>query len=398
MAKQLIFDEEAREYYKKGADALANVVKVTLGPRGKNVVIDRHLAFGSPITLHDGFNVSREIEVMDPFANMAVAIIKEAAKKTSEDVGDGTTSTTVLAQAMVREGFRQIAAGADAMALKRGMEKATDCLVEELKRVAKPITTKEQMTKLASIAAYDPEIGEIIAEAMDRVGKDGVITIEEGKGTRFETEFVEGMKFDRGFISPYFVTDTDKMEASIDNAYILITDKKLTSLSDILPVLEKLSAISKEMVIIAEDVEKEALATLVVNRVKGNLNCLAIKAPGFGDRRRSYLEDIAILTGGQVITEERGRKLDSVTVEDLGRARRVVSDKDNTTIVGGNGSQEAIQSKMKQIRMLIEETTSDYEKEKQQERLAKLAGGVGVIKVGAPTEVELKEKKRRVEG
>lgn len=396
MAKQLIFNQEAREYFKKGADTLANAVKVTLGPKGRNVVLDKK--FGPPTSTHDGVSVAKEIEIEDHFANMGVSLIKEAAKKTSDDVGDGTTTATVLAQAMIREGFKNIAAGADAMALKHGMDKATACIVDELKRMAKPVTTKEQMTEIATITAHDPEIGDIIGEVMDRVGKDGVVTVEEGKGIRFETEYVEGMKFDRGYISPYFITDAEKMEASIDDPYILITDKKVSAVSDLLPCLEKVSAISKNIVIIGEDIEKEALATLVVNKIKGTLNCLAVKAPGFGDRRKAILEDMAILTGGQVITEEKGRKLDSVTIEDLGRARRVVADKDNTTIVEGKGSQELIAARVKQIKAQIEKTTSDYDKEKLQERLAKLAGGVGVIKVGAPTEVELKEKKRRVEG
>lgn len=396
MAKQLIFDEEAREYFKRGADILTNAVKVTLGPRGRNVVLDKK--WGSPTSTHDGVTVAKEIEIEDHFANMGVSLIKESAKKTSDDVGDGTTTATVLAQAMIRQGFKNITAGADAMALKRGLEKATVCIVDELKRVAKPVTTKEQMTKIATMAAHDPEIGEIIGEVMDRVGKNGVVTVEEGKGIRFETEYVEGMKFDRGYISPYFITDAEKMEAAVDDPYILITDKKISAVSDLLPCLEKVSAISKKIVIIGEDIEKEALATLVVNKLKGTLNCLAVKAPGFGDRRKEMLEDMAILTGGMVITEEKGRKLDSVTVEDLGRARRVVANKDNTTIVEGKGSQELIKGRVKQIKAQAEETKSDYDREKLQERLAKLAGGVGVVKVGAPTEVELKEKKRRVEG
>jgi len=396
MAKQLIFDEEAREYFKKGADTLANAVKVTLGPRGRNVVLDKK--FGSPSSTHDGVTVAKEIEIQDPFANMGVSLIKEAAKKTSDDVGDGTTTATVLAQAMIREGFKNIAAGADAMSLRRGLEKATACIIDELKRMAKPVSTKEQMTKIATITAHDPEIGEIIGEVIDRVGKDGVVTVEEGKGVRFETEYVEGMKFDRGYISPYFVTDAEKMEAIVEDPYILITDKKVSAVSDLLPALEKVNTVSKNVVIIGEDIEKEALATLVVNKLKGTLNCLAVKAPGFGDRRKAMLEDMAILTGGQVISEEKGRKLDSVSVEDLGRARRVVADKDNTTIVEGKGSQDLINARVKQIKAQIEETKSDYDREKLEERLARLAGGVGVIKVGAPTEVELKEKKRRVEG
>jgi len=396
MAKQLIFNEEAREYFKKGVDTLANTVKVTLGPKGRNVVLQK--SFMTPLSTHDGVTVAKDIEVEDPFANIGVKLIREVAKKTSDDVGDGTTTATILAQAMIQEGFKNITAGADALSLKRGIEKATDCIVDELKRVAKKVTTKEQMTQIASVSAHDPEIGEIIGEVLDKVGKDGVVTIEEGKGIRFETEYVEGMKFDRGYISPYLVTDFEKMEASIEDAYILITDKKLSAVSDLLPALEKVSAISKSIVIIGEDIEKEALATLVVNKLKGNLNCLVVKAPGFGDRRKAMLEDIAILTGGQVITEEKGRKLDSVTVDDLGQARRVVADKDNTTIVEGKGSQESIQARIKQMKAQIEETKSDYDREKLQERLAKLAGGVGVIKVGAPTEVELKDRKRRTEG
>jgi len=396
MAKQLIFNEEAREYFKKGVATLADVVKVTLGPKGRNVVLQR--SFMTPQSTHDGVTVARDIEVEDPFANIGVKLIREVAKKTSDDVGDGTTTATILAQAMIQEGFKNIAAGADAMSLKRGIEQATDCIVDELKRVAKQVTTKEQMTQIASVSAHDPEIGQIIGEVLDKVGKDGVVTVEEGKGIRFEREYVEGMKFDRGYISPYLVTDVEKMEASIEDAYILITDKKLSAVSDLLPSLEKVSAISKNIVIIGEDIEKEALATLVVNKLKGNLNCLVVKAPGFGDQRKAMLEDIAILTDGQVITEEKGRKLDSVTVDDLGQARRVVADKDNTTIVEGKGSQELIQARIKQIKTQIEETTSDYDREKLQERLAKLAGGVGVIKMGAPTEVELKDRKRRTEG
>jgi len=329
---------------------------------------------------------------------MGASLIKEAAKKTGDDVGDGTTTATVLAQAMIHEGFKNIAAGAEAMALKYGMEKATAAIIDELKSMAKPITTKEQMTEIATITAHDPEIGRIIGEVMDRVGKDGVVTVEEGKGIGFETEYVEGMKFDRGYISPYFITDTDKMESIIEDPYILITDSKISAVSDLLPALEKVSATSKNIVIIAEDIEKEALATLVVNKLRGTLNCLAVKAPGFGDRRKAMLEDMAILTGGQVITEERGRKLDSVNVDDLGRARRVVADKDNTTIVEGKGSLGEIEARVKQIKTQIKDTKSDYDREKLQERLAKIAGGVGVIKVGAPTEVELKDKKRRVEG
>lgn len=396
MTKQLIFDEEARTYFKRGVDILANTVKVTLGPRGRNVVLDKK--FGPPASSHDGVTVAKEIEIEDPFANMGVSFIKEVAQKTGDDVGDGTTTATVLTQAMIGEGFKNLTAGADAIALKRGMEKATAGIIGELKKMAKPVTTKEQLTRIATITAHDPEIGEIIGDAMAKVGKDGIITVEEGKGIRFETEYVEGIKFDRGYISPYFITDAGKMASVIEEPYILITDKNISSISDLLPCLEKTSVISKNVVIIAENIEREALAVLVVNKLKGTLNCLAVKAPGFGDRRKEMLEDIAILTGGQVVTEERGRKLDSVSIEDLGRARRVVADKDNTTIVEGKGSPELIKARVKQIRAQIDETKSDYDREKLQERLAKLAGGIGIIKVGAPTEVELKEKKSRVEG
>ncbi len=396
MAKQLIFDEEAREYFKRGVDQLANAVKVTLGPRGRNVVLDKK--FGPPTSTHDGVSVAKEIAVEEPFSNMGAALIKEAAKKTGDDVGDGTTTATVLAQAMIREGFKNIAAGADALALRRGIEKATACVIDELKSKAKAVTTREQMAQIASITAADNEIGEIIGEVMERVSKDGVVSIEEGKGIGFETEYVEGMKFDRGYISPYFITDADKMEAAVDDPYILITDKKFSSVSDLLPVLEKMIAVSKNIVIVCDDVEKEALALMVVNKLKGNLNCLAVKTPGYGERRKAMLDDIAILTGGQVIAQEKGMKLESVKVEELGRARRVVADKDNTIIVEGKGSKEIIKGRARQIRAQIQESKSDYEREKLEERLAKLAGGVGVIKVGAPTEVELKEKKRRVEG
>ncbi|MCX7911708.1 MAG: chaperonin GroEL, partial [Dehalococcoidales bacterium] len=312
-------------------------------------------------------------------------------------VGDGTTTATVLAHAMIREGFKNLAAGADAVALRHGIEKATATVVEELRKMAKPVNTREQMTRIATITSHDEEIGRIVGEVIHRVGKDGVVTVEEGKGTKLEVEYVEGMKFDRGYVSPYFVTDAEKMEAVVEDPYILITDKKLSSVNDILPALEKLTAVSKNFVVIAEDIEKEALATLVVNKLKGTLNCLAVKAPGFGDRRKEMLEDIAVLTGGQVISEEKGRKLDSVNVADFGRARRVVADKDNTTIVEGRGSSEKITARIKQLKAQIEDTKSDYDREKLQERMARLAGGVGVIKVGAPTEVELKEKKRRVE-
>lgn len=395
MAKQILYGEEARRALKAGIDALANAVKVTLGPRGRPVALDRK--FGSPNVINDGVSIAKDIELPDPFENMGAQLVKEAAVKTNDKCGDGTTTATVLAQSIVSEGFKNIAAGADAMALKRGIEKGVAAVVEELKKMATPVTTKEQVAQVATISAADAEIGNLIAEVMEKVGKDGVITVEESKGLQFETEYVEGMEFDRGYISPYFITNPELMKCELEDPYILITDKKISAISELLPVLEKVLQVSKNFVVIAEDVEGEALATLVVNKLRGTLNCLAVKAPGFGDRRKAMLEDIAILTGGKVISEEVGRKLDSATVADLGRARKVVADKDNTTIVEGKGSEEAIQARIKQIKAQIDETTSDYDKEKLQERLAKLAGGVAVIKVGAATEVELKEKKHRVE-
>ncbi len=396
MAKQLAFSEEARKYFKNGVDTLADAVKVTLGPRGRNVVLEKK--WGSPDSTHDGATVAKEIEVKDRFINMGAAVVKEAAKKTSDEVGDGTTTSTILAQAMVREGFKNIAAGSESIALKRGIEKATAAVIESLKKMAKPVSTREDMTKVATVTSHDPEIGKVIGDLMNKVGKDGVITVEEGKGTTLEVEYTEGMKFDRGYISPYFVTDSDKMIAAVDDPYILITDKKIESIQEVLPVLEAVTQVSKNIIIMADDVEKDALAALVVNKVKGILNVIAVKAPAFGDRRKAMMEDIAILTGAQVITEEKGRKLDSVKLEDLGRARRVESDKDNTTIIEGKGKQSEIKARIKQIEAEIKGTKSDYDKEKLQERLAKLAGGVGIIKVGAPTEVELKEKKNRVQG
>ena len=396
MAKQISFSEEARKYFKTGADTLTDAVKVTLGPRGRNVVLESH--FGTPTSTHDGATVAKEIELKDRYINMGAAVVREAAKKTADAVGDGSTTSTIIARALIVEGFKNIAAGAEALSLKYGLEKATTAVVAELKKMAKPVKTKEDTTRVASISAHDAEIGAIIGDIMSKTGKDGVITVEEGKGTTLEVEFTEGMKFDRGFVSPYFVTDNDKMIAAVDDAYILITDKKIESIADILPALEKVSAISRNIVIIADDIDKDALSALVVNKIKGTLNCLAVKAPGFGDRRKAMLEDIAILTGGQVITEERGRKLDSVTVEDLGRARRVEADKENTTIIEGKGTKKALTTRIKQIHAEMAESDSDYDKEKLQERLARLAGGVGIIKVGAPTETELKEKKKRVEG
>ncbi|MBM3141484.1 MAG: chaperonin GroEL [Chloroflexi bacterium] len=395
MAKQILYGEEARRALKAGIDALANAVKVTLGPRGRPVALDRK--FGAPNVINDGVSIAKDIELPDPFENMGAQLVKEAAIKTNDKCGDGTTTATVLAQAIVTGGFKNIAAGADAMALKRGVEKGVDAVVEELKKMSTPVTTKEQVAQVATISAADAEIGNLIAEVMEKVGKDGVITVEESKGLLFEKEYVEGMEFDRGYISPYFITNPEIMKTELDDPYILITDKKISAIADILPVLEKILQVSKNLVIIAEDVEGEALATLVVNKLRGTLNCLAVKAPGFGDRRKAMLEDIAILTGGKVISEEVGRKLDSATVADLGRARKVVADKDNTTIVEGKGSEGDIQGRIKQIKAQVDETTSDYDKEKLQERLAKLAGGVAVIKVGAATEVELKEKKHRVE-
>ena len=395
MAKQILYGEEARRALKAGIDSLANVVKVTLGPRGRPVALDRK--FGAPNVINDGVSIAKDIELPDPFENMGAQLVKEAAIKTNDKCGDGTTTATVLAQAIVNGGFKNIAAGADAMSLKRGVEKGVAAVIADLKKMSTPVTTKEQVAQVATISAADAEVGSLIAEVMEKVGKDGVITVEESKGLLFETEYVEGMEFDRGYISPYFITNPELMKTELEDPYILITDKKISAIADLLPILEKVLQVSKNFVVIAEDVEGEALATLVVNKLRGTLNCLAVKAPGFGDRRKAMLEDIAILTGGKVISEEIGRKIDSTTVADLGRARKIVSDKDNTTIVEGKGSEADIQARIKQIKAQIDETTSDYDKEKLQERLAKLAGGVAVIKVGAATEVELKEKKHRVE-
>jgi len=395
MAKQILFSEEARKSLKAGIDILADTIRVTLGPRGRPVALDKK--WGAPSVINDGVSIAKEIELPNPFENMGVQLVKEAATKTNDQCGDGTSTSVILAQGIVSEGFKNIAAGADSMALKRGIEKGVAAVVEELKKMAIPVKGKEQVAQVAALSAVDQEIGDLIADVMEKVGKDGVITVEEGKGLQFETEFVEGMKFDRGYISPYFITNVEQMKTELDDPYILITDKKISSLNDILPTLEKIVQTSKNIVLIAEDIEGEPLATLVVNKLRGTLSPLAVKAPGFGDRRKAMLQDIAVLTGGTVISEEIGRKLDSVTVEDLGRARRVESDKDNTTIIEGKGSKEAIEAQIKQIRSQIDTTTSDYDKEKLQERLAKLAGGVAVVKVGAGTEVELKEKKHRVE-
>lgn len=395
MAKQISYDEEARRSLKNGIDALAGAVKITLGPKGRNVVLDKK--WGPPTITNDGVTIAKEIELEKPFENIGAQLIKEVATKTNDIAGDGTTTAVVLAQAMLHEGMKNVAAGANPMALKRGIEKAVDAAVAEIRKISTPVSGKEQIAQVASISAADKEIGKLIADVMEKVGKDGVITVEESKGIKFETEYVEGMQFDRGYISPYFVTNADRMEAMLEDPYLLITDKKISAVSEILPVLEKLLQVTKNLVIIAEDVEGEALATLVVNKLRGTINCIAVKAPGFGDRRKAMLEDIAILTGGTVISEEIGRKLDSATLDDLGRARKVLSDKDNTTIVEGKGADDKIQGRIKQIRTQIDETTSDFDREKLQERLARLAGGVAIIKVGAATEVELKEKKHRVE-
>jgi chaperonin GroEL len=396
MAKQIIYEDEARRALKAGVDALANAVKTTLGPKGRNVALDKK--WGSPTVTHDGVTVAKEIELKDPFENMGAQLLKEAATKTNDVAGDGTTTATVLAQSIVNEGLKNVTAGANPMMLKRGIEAGRDEIVKSLKQMATAVAGKEEIAQVASISAADQTIGALIAEVMDKVGKDGVITVEESKGLEFETEYVEGMQLDRGYLSPYFVTNAERMEAAIDDPYILITDKKISSAQDIVPALEKLVQIGKrEIVIVAEDVDGEALATLVLNKLRGMVNALAIKAPGFGDRRKAMLQDIAILTGGQVITEELGRKLESVKLEDLGRCDKIVSTKDDTTIVGGAGAAQAIKGRIEQIRAEIDASTSDYDREKLQERLAKLAGGVAIIRVGAATETELKEKKHRVE-
>lgn len=396
MAKQIIFEDAARRSLKAGVDALANAVKTTLGPKGRNVALDKK--WGSPTVTHDGVTVAKEIELEDPFENMGAQLLKEAATKTNDVAGDGTTTATVLAQAIVTEGLKNVTAGANPMLLQRGIFAGRDAIVQAIRDMATPIAGKAGIAQVASISAADKVIGDLLAEVMDKVGKDGVITVEESKGLEFETEYVEGMQLDRGYLSPYFVTNSERMEASIEEPYILITDKKISSAQDIVPTLEKLVQIGRrEIVVIAEDVDGEALATLVLNKLRGMVNALAIKAPGFGDRRKAMLEDIATLTGGQVITETLGRKLESVMLEDLGRASKLVSTKDVTTIVGGAGSSEAIKNRISQIRAEIEGSTSDYDREKLQERLAKLVGGVAIVRVGAATETELKEKKHRVE-
>ena len=395
VAKQLVFDEVARRRLKDGVDALADAVKVTLGPRGRNVVIDKK--YGAPSITKDGVTVAREIELSDPFENMGAQLAKQVATKTNDVAGDGTTTATVLAQAIVRGGLKVVTSGANPMAVKRGLEAALQAAVADLRSQARPVLTKEQIAHVASISANDHYIGELIADVMEKVGKDGVITVEESRGIKFETEFVDGLQLDRGYVSPYFVTNTDRMEATIENPYIIITDKKISAVQDVLPLLEKVLQVSKDIVIICDDVDGEALATLVVNKLRGTINILAVKAPGFGDRRKAMLEDIAMLTGGTLITEDIGLKLEGATIADLGRARRIVSSKDDTTIIEGHGTDEAIQARIKQIKAQVEDATSDFDREKLQERLAKLAGGVAVIKVGAATEVELKEKKARVE-
>jgi len=395
MPKLMVYEEEARRALERGVDKLANAVKVTLGPKGRNVVLEKK--FGAPQVVNDGVTIAREIELEDPFEAMGAQLVKEVATKTQDVAGDGTTTATLLAQAMIKEGLKNVTAGANPMGVKRGIEKAVAVTVEEIKKFSQPVQGREAITQVASVSANDPEIGKLIAEAMEKVGSDGVITVEESKSMGTTLETVEGMQFDRGYISPYMVTDTEKMEAVLNEPLILITDKKISAIQDLLPVLEKVVQRGKPLLIIAEDVEGEALATLVVNKLRGTLTAVAVKAPGFGDRRKAMLEDIAILTGGQVISEDIGLKLEHVGIEMLGRARQVKVAKEETTIVGGAGSADAIKKRIQVIKNQIEESTSDYDKEKLQERLAKLAGGVAVIQVGAATEVELKEKKLRIE-
>ncbi|MBM4435827.1 MAG: chaperonin GroEL [Actinobacteria bacterium] len=396
MPKEILLDVEARAKLVKGIDIVANAVKTTLGPKGRNVALGKK--YSGPTVTHDGVTVAKDIDLGDPFEDMGAQLIKEAASKTNDIAGDGTTTATVLAQSILKEGLKNVAAGANPMIIKRGLAKGVEAVVAEIKSQAKQIRGREEIAQIAAISANDSHIGELIGEVMDRVGKDGAITVEESKGLEFEVEYVEGMKFDRGYISPYFVTNQDRMEAVVEDALLLVTDKKLSSVQDILPTLEKVTqAGKKDLVIVAEDVEGEALATLVVNKLRGVLNVVAVKAPGYGDRRKEMLQDIAVVTGGTVISEDMGRRLDGVIFEDLGRCRRVVVDKDNTTIVEGGGKEAAVQARINQLKGQLEEVTSDYDKEKLQERLAKLAGGVAVIRVGAATETELKEKKHRVE-
>ena len=395
MAKQFQFDVDARRELMAGIDTLAAAVGVTLGPGGRNVVLDKE--FGPPHVCSDGVTIAREIELKDPFPNMGVQLVKEASRKTNDDVGDGTTTSTVVAQAMIRDGFRNLTAGADPMALKRGVELAVSGIRDEIRSMARPVSGKEQINQVAVLSAHDQEMGDLIADVLDTVGPQGIVTVEESKGLGYEVEYVEGMQVDRGYLSPYFVTDQDRMTVEIEDAYILVTASKIAAVSDLLPVLEQVSKVSKNVVVVAEDVDGEALATLVVNKLRGALSCLAIKAPAFGDRRKAILEDMSVLFGCQVISEDTGRTLDSVTVADLGRCRRVIADKDSTTFVDGGGSQDALDARVRQIHAQAEDTTSDYDREKLEERAAKLAGGVSVLRVGAATEVELREKKQRLE-
>lgn len=395
MAKQIVFQEEARQALERGVNALAEAVKVTLGPKGRNVVLERK--YGSPLITNDGVTIAKEIELEDPLENMGAQLIKEVASKTNDVAGDGTTTATVLAQAMVREGMKNVTAGANPMIVKKGIEKAVQAAIAELKNIAQPVESKEAIAQVASISANDPEIGALIADAMEKVGKDGVITVEESQGVGTTLDVVEGMQFDRGYISPYMVTDAEKMEAVLEDPYILITDKKVSSIQELIPVLEKVVQTGKPLLVIAEDVEGEALATLVLNKLRGTFVCAAVKAPAFGDRRKAMLEDIAILTGGTVISEDVGLKLENATLDMLGQARQVKVTKDDTTIVEGKGSSEAIEQRVAQLRHQYEESTSEYDREKLQERIAKLAGGVAVIQVGAATETEMKEKKHRIE-
>ena len=395
MAKQLLFEEDARHALMRGIDALADAVKITLGPKGRNVVLDKK--FGAPTITNDGVTIAKDVELEEPFENIGAQLAKEIASKTNDIAGDGTTTATVLGQAIVHEGLKNVAAGANPMAIKRGIETAGKAVVAQLKKNAKPVTTREQSSQVAAISAADQTIGDLIGEVMEKVGKDGVVTVEESKGITTETEYVEGMAFDRGYISPYFVTNSEKMEAELEDPYILITDKKISAVTDILPLLERLLQVSRNLLIIADDIEGEALATLAVNKLRGTINVVGVKAPGFGDRRKENLGDLAAVTGATLISEELGRKLDSVQVEDLGRARKVIVAKENTTIIEGRGAPKAVEGRVKQIKTALETTTSDWDREKLQERLGKMAGSVAVIKVGAATEVELKEKKHRVE-
>ena len=395
MPKDLSFGSDGRTKLKKGIDTLADTVKVTLGPKGRNVILDKK--FGPPQVCSDGVTIAKEIDLEDPFENMGAQLIKEASKKTNDDAGDGTTTSTVLAQAIIHEGFKNVAAGADPLSIKKGLDAAVGSVRATIAKLSTPVEGRDQIAQVASLSAHDDEMGQLIADVMDKVGKDGVITVDEGKGLEYETDFVEGMQVDRGYISPYFVTNAERMETVLENAYVLVTDKKISAVSDILPVLEKILQSNKNVIVIAEDLEGEALATIVVNKMRGTLNGLAIKAPGFGDRRKEMLQDIAILTGATVITEDVGLKLETATLDELGQVERVLSRKDDTTFVGGKGDKSEIQGRINQIKAQIEETTSDYDREKLQERMAKLSGGVAVIKVGAATEIELKEKKQRLE-